>query len=101
MCRFSLFEIDGIWKRLKCVMCYIKQTYLPRQTSCSRVNRPASVGSPELVGVNLGLRTHYEAESWTGPEFGHHPADLSIPLQRRLRVSEVYDNVKKRTRVNT
>ena len=95
---FSLFSIGGIEKRLKCVRCYhIKKTYLPRQTSYSRVNRPASVGSPELVGVNLGLRTHYETESRMGLEFGHHLVDLSIPLQRRLRVSEVYDNVKKHT----
>ena len=98
MCRFSSFDIGGIRKRLKCVMCYhIKQKYLPRQRSYSRVNRPASVGSPEPVGVNLGLRTHYEAESRMGLEFGHHPVDLSSPLQNRSRVSEVYDNIKKRT----
>jgi len=98
MCRFSLFDVGEIGKGLKCDMCYhIKQTYLPRQTSYSQVNRPAFVGSPEPVGANLGLRTHYEAESWMGLEFGHHPVDLSIPLQRCLRVSEVYDNVKKRT----
>ena len=59
-----------------------KTKYLPRRTSHSRVARPTSVGSPETVAVNLGRRTHYEANFEIGPEFGHHPVDLPGPLQR-------------------
>ena len=51
----------------------------------------------ELVGANLGLRIHYEAECWAGLEFGHRPVHLSSPLQSRSRVSEVYDGIKKHT----
>jgi len=46
------------------------------------------VGPLEPVGANLGLHTHYEAGFWMGLEFGHHPVDLSSPLQSRSRVSE-------------
>jgi len=83
MCWFSLLYIGGIRERLRCVTGYhIKQTYLPRQTFYSRVNRPASVGSPEPVDANLGPHTHYEADSRMEPESGHHPVDLSGLLQR-------------------
>jgi len=95
---FSLVDIGGIREHLGCVTGYhIKQTFLPCRTSYSQAARPASVGSLELVGVNLGLHMHYEAECSMGLEFGHHPVDLSSPLQRRSRVSEVYNNIKKRT----
>ena len=59
-------------------------------TSYSQATRLTSVGSPELVGANLGLHTHYEAGFWMGLEFGHYPVDVSSSLQRRSRVSEVY-----------
>jgi len=100
---FSFFDIGGIWEHLKCATGYrIEQTYLLCQTLVySQAARPALVDSLELVGANLGPHTHCEAEPWKGLEFGHHPLYLSGPLQRRLRVSEVYDNVKKCTWINT
>ena len=75
--------------------------YLLCRTPYSQAAWPASVGSLDPVGANLGLHTHHEAEFWIGLEFGHHPVDLSSPLQRCSRVIEVYDNIKKRTWVNT
>jgi len=98
LCWLSLFDIGGIGGHLGGVTGYhIKQTCLLCRTSYSQATRPALVGPLEPVGANLGLHTHYEAGFWMGLEFGHHPVDLSSPLQRRSRVSEVYDNVKKRT----
>ena len=82
-CRFSLFHTSEIRERLECVTGYhIKQTYPPRQTTYSQVARPAPVGSLEPVGANLGPHTHYEADSRMGLGSGHHPVDLSSPLQR-------------------
>ena len=102
MRRFSFFDIGGIGEHLKCVTGYhIKQTCLLCRTSYSQAARPASVGSLELVVANLGLHTHCGAEFWMGPEFGRHPVDLSILLQRRSRVGEVHDNVKRHTWVDT
>jgi len=99
---FSLFNIGGIGEHLECVTGYhIKQTCLLCRISHSQAARPALVDSLEPVGMNLGLHTHYEAEFLMGLEFGHHPLYLSGPLQRRSRVSEVYDNVKKHTWVDT
>ena len=80
---------------------HIKQTYLLCRTSYSQVTRPALVGSLEPVDARLGPQTHCEAEFLMGLESGHHPVDLSSPLQRSLRVIEVYGNIKKRTRVDT
>ena len=98
MCWFTLFDIGGIGEHLKCITgCHIKQTYLLCRPSYSQAARQASVGSLELVGANLGLHTHYEAERWAGLEFGRHLVDLSNPLQSRSRMSEVYENVKKHT----
>ena len=76
---------------------HIKQTYLLCRTSYSQATRPALVGSLEPVDASLGLQTRCEAEFWMGLESGHHPVDLSSPLQRRSRVIEVYDNTKKHT----
>ena len=98
---FSSFDIGGIGEHLKCVTGYhIKRTYLLCRPSYSQAARQASVGSLELVGANLDLHTHCEAECWAGLEFGHHPVHLSSPLQSRSRVSEVYDSIKKRTGVD-
>jgi len=99
---FILFDIGGIRDHLKCVTDYhIKQTYLLCRAPYSQAARSASVGSLEPVDAKLGLHTHCETERWMGLEFGHPPPYLSGSLQRRLRVSEVYNNVKKRTWVNT
>ena len=99
---FSLFDIGGIGEHLKCVTGYdIKQTCLLCQILHSQAARPALVDSLEPVGANLGLHTRCEAEFLMGLEFGHHSLYLSGPLQMRSKVSEVYDNVKKRTRVDT
>ena len=80
---------------------HIKQTYLLCRTSYSQATRPALVGSLEPVDASLGLQTRCEAEFWMGLESGHHPVDLSSPLQRGLRVIEVYGNIEKRTWVDT
>jgi len=99
---FTLFDIGGIRDHLKRVTGYhIKQTYLLCRAPYSQAVRSASAGSSEPVDVNLGLYTHCEAELWMGLEFGYHPPYLSGSLQRRLRVSKVYDNVKKCTWVDT
>jgi len=99
---FSLFDIGGIWEHLEFVTGYhIKRTCLLCWISHSQAARLAFVGSLEPVCVNLGLHTHYEAEFSMGLKFGHHPLYLSGLLQRRSRVSEVYDNIKKRTWVDT
>ena len=60
---------------------HVKQTYLPCRASHSRAARPTSVGSPETAGANLGPHAYYEAHFGIGLGPGHHPVDLSGPLQ--------------------
>jgi len=88
MSRFSLFGRIG--EHLEHVTGdHIKRTYLPYQTWYSRVARPTPVASLEMVGMDPDPYTHYETELGIGLEFGHHPVDLSEPLQRPFGMSEV------------
>ena len=59
---FNFFDISGIREHLGCHGSSYKKTYLLCQTSYSQADQPTSVGSLELVGANLGLHIHYEAE---------------------------------------
>jgi len=78
---FSLF--GGIGEHLEHIMGYhIQWMYLPYRTWYSRVARPTPVASLEMVDVNPDPHTHYETDLGIGLEFGHHPVDLSGPLQR-------------------
>jgi len=84
---FSFFDIGRIGEHLKCFTGYhIEQTRLLCRVPYSQEAQPASVGSLGLVGANLGLHTHCEAELWMRLEFGHHHLYLSGSLQRRLSV---------------
>jgi len=86
LCLLSLFGIGEIREHLEYVTGYrIKKTYLSCRASHSRVARPTSVGSPDTAGANLDPHIHYEAHFWMGLDFGHHPVDLSGPLQKPFK----------------